>query len=236
MARSVAPLPSRASPARWLALLLHELRSPLQPLRSFVALARCRGLADADLRRGLEGAERQLDLLQRLLDDLSCLSTDRWSPQHLLREKVSLRAVVEQGVQAMAAPMAAQAQLLQLTLEGGEAWLHGDADRLLQVVVNLLSNASRYTPHGGRVHVKLQCQTERAVLTVSDSGCGLAAGEATRIFRPFERGQGAAGLPGSGLGLAIVRLFVEQHGGRVAAFSAGPGCGSCFTVSLPLAA
>lgn len=234
MSRTAAPFPARTSAARWLALVAHEMRNPLQPLRGFVSLARRRGLADGELLRSLEGAERQLDLLQRLVDDLAGLGAGRWGAERLRRERVCLRAQVQQALDAAAPLLAAQGLSLFVVQAPGPLWLHGDADRLLQVVGNLLSNAARFTPRGGQVRVHLQRAGDEAMLTVSDTGCGLAPGDAVRIFRPFVRGHGAAGRPGMGLGLAIVRLFTEQHGGHVTATSDGPGCGSCFSLRLPL--
>lgn len=233
MPHTAASSTSKAFSTRWGAVVAHELRNPLQPLRGFVTLMRLRGLGDGELGRSLDAADRQLDLLQRLIDDLDRFDAQGWQSKALENRRLSLRDLLEQSLEAVGPVLAARQHTLHVAIEPGEHWVLADADRLLQVLANLLSNAAKFTPHGGEIEVALYRDADETVLQIRDSGRGLAADEATRIFQPFERGQAAEGVAGSGLGLAVVRWLVELHGGTVQAGQRPGGTGACFTVRLP---
>ena len=147
---------------------------------------------------------------------------------------VALVSVVEAAV--LAVRPAAAAKGIRLTVTLGEVPpVAGDPDRLQQVVWNLLSNAIKFTPDAGRVEVQLARIGRRVAVTVSDSGCGIAADALPSVFAPFDRADATASR-GLGLGLSLVRHLVERHGGTIEVMSAGAGLGSTFVMTLPAAA
>ncbi|MBY0231592.1 MAG: PAS domain S-box protein [Gemmataceae bacterium] len=218
----------------FLALLGHELRNPLAPIRTAVKLLELRP-TDAEVvaqARGMIG--RQAAHMTRLVDEL--LDASR-----IARGKIVLKA--EQLDLGDLARLAAEDQRgildaagLSLAVTTAPAWVEGDRARLTQVVGNLIHNASKFTDPGGRVEVRVRAESAEAVLEVADTGIGLEASALPRLFEEFaqvdatiERSTG-----GLGLGLAIVRRVAELHGGRASASSAGLGRGSTFVIRLPL--
>ncbi|RZA34379.1 MAG: response regulator, partial [Lysobacteraceae bacterium] len=219
----------------FLATLSHELRNPLAPMRSALDVLnmRFKGLADERL---LSAFDRQLRHLTRLVDDLMEVSRITQGRMQLRREPVELSALVHSAAQDVAALMAAARHTLRLTVAPAPVVVNGDATRLLQVVLNLLTNAAKYTPDGGLVELELLCDGGHAEIRVRDNGIGIPADALASVFDMFsqlepalERAKG-----GLGIGLALVRGIAELHGGTVAADSAGPGMGSRFTLRLPL--
>jgi len=220
----------------FLATLAHELRNPLAPIRTGLQLLprvagdplRLRGLTDM--------MERQMGHLLRLIDDLLEVSRISTGKLTVLRERLDLRRVVETALESSASLVASRGHRLDVTLPDEGAYVHGDLTRLAQSLGNLVNNAAKYTPDGGRISVALDRAGEVAVLTVTDNGIGLPADMLERVFDMFaqvnqsmERSQG-----GLGIGLALVRSLVSLHGGTVSAQSPGLGGGSTFTIELPL--
>jgi CheY-like chemotaxis protein len=154
------------------------------------------------------------------------------------RVPVELSALVRSAAQDMAETMAAAGHDLQLFVAEAPVMVHGDATRLAQVVLNLLTNAAKYTPDGGRIALHLVCDGEQAEIRVCDNGIGIPATALATVFDMFSQLEPALDRAkgGLGIGLALVRGIVELHGGRIQADSAGPGRGSTFTVRLPLSA
>jgi len=221
--------------AAFMAVLAHELRAPLSPIRSAAALlgASC----TPELNRFVGGLlERQTARASRLVDDLLDVARIRTGKLRLERAQVDLAEVVAAAAETCRPGMVAKGQVLTLDVPAQPVWVDGDAMRLVQVLNNLLNNASRYTPSGGDIRLGLRSDARQATVVVSDTGIGIAAPDLHRIFDPYFRHELAAGLDatGMGLGLSIVRELVLAHGGRVAARSDGPGCGSRFEVSLDL--
>mgnify|MGYP003586186376 CR=1 FL=1 len=220
----------------FLATLSHELRTPLNSILGWAHVLRHGALDPATTVRALDAILRNADAQSRLVTDVldaSRLITGRLC---LHPAPVDLRAAVRAALEAIAP--AASARGVQLGFAASECpvVVTGDADRLQQVAWNLVSNAVKFTPAGGRVEVRLECEPEVVELVVADSGIGIPPEFLPRVFDRFTQADASSRRAhgGLGLGLAIVRHLVELHGGTVAASSAGPGLGARFTVRLPL--
>ncbi len=209
----------------------HELRTPLTAIRGHVSALREGVLEDEDSeRRSLDVVAEEGARLERLVGDvldLAKLDARRFT---LLREEVDMRVLCERAHAAFATE--AQGRGIELGLAiAGDAVLVTDGDRVLQIVSNLLANAIQWTPEGGRVELMLAVDRREVVVTVADTGPGIAADEQERIFRPFWSGHGGhAG--GTGLGLTIASELALALGGRLAVDSK-PGAGSRFVLVLP---
>jgi len=222
----------------FLATLAHELRNPLAPIRTGLQLL-ARPQEDESRRRNVtDMMERQMSQLLRLIDDLLEVSRISTGKLVLQKEKLDLRRVVDVALESCAPLIARGGHRLDVSLPEQAVYVDGDLTRLAQSLSNLLNNAAKYTPDGGRIVVALARVGNEAVLTVRDSGVGLPEDMIGRVFdmftqvnRSLDRAQG-----GLGIGLALVRSLVSLHGGRVTAASAGPGQGSTFTIELPVAA
>ncbi|WP_291982683.1 ATP-binding protein [Luteitalea sp.] len=230
--REAAESASRAKD-EFLAMLGHELRNPLAPIRTALDLMRLRGV-DAALRER-QIIERQVAHLVALVDDLLDVSRITRGKLHLRRVVVETSAIVARGIE-MSSPLLDQHQH-ELTVDVPRDGLPvlGDLERLAQVVANLLTNAAKYTEPGGRIHVEAHHRGDEIVLAVRDSGVGIDADMLPTIFDLFvqERQSLARSQGGLGLGLTIVRSLVQLHGGHVVARSAGRGQGAEFVVTLP---
>jgi PAS domain S-box-containing protein len=220
---------------QFLAVLSHELRSPLNVIVSWLAALR-RGLEGPQLERALETLERNVRLQAQLINDLLDVSRIVSGKLSLERGRTDLEAVVRTAIDNTRPMAAARNIRLQVELQPLRGSVVGDAQRLLQVVTNLLNNALKFTPGGGRVEVRLaQCEDE-ACLDVIDSGAGIAPEFLPHVFDRFRQSdeRDAGGHGGLGLGLSIVKHLIERHGGVVEARSDGVGTGAHFSVRLPL--
>ena len=218
----------------FLAMLAHELRNPLAPIRNALQLIRLKGGGERE--PAMEMMERQVGQIVRLVDDLLDVSRVSRGNIELRKEQVELAAIVNHAVEAAGPPCERMEQELSITLPSQPIYLDADPIRLAQVVENLLNNACKFTPRSGRVRLTVEREGEYAVLRVRDSGIGIAADQLSRIFEMFvqvdtslERTQG-----GLGIGLTLVKNLVEMHGGTVEARSPGAGLGSEFVVRLPV--
>jgi PAS domain S-box-containing protein len=222
----------------FLATLAHELRNPLAPIRSGLQFIR-RSPGDLDaVSRVHDIMERQLDHLVNLVDDLLDVARITRGQVELRRERVDLSTILAAAVETSMPLIEAARHAFDLRLPQQDLVLDADPTRLTQVVSNLLNNAARYTPKGGRIALEARRDGEQAVVTVSDNGIGIAPEALEDVFRMFTQ-VGQAQQPGSGglgIGLSLVRSLVELHGGSVSAASAGTNAGSTFTVRLPLVA
>jgi signal transduction histidine kinase/CheY-like chemotaxis protein len=221
---------------RFLAMLGHELRNPLAVIVFGLEILRRAGFRDERALRRFEAIERQSALLTRLVDDLLDASRVTSGCLRLARAPVNLVELVRGCVDEAAAMGEAQGLDLAFVAAAGPVMVDGDPARLAQVVHNLLTNAAKYTPPGGRVRASVARDRARAQLVVEDSGVGISADMLAQIFEPFTQVESslARSRGGLGLGLSVVHGLVELHGGTVRAESAGLGKGSRFTVSLPL--
>jgi signal transduction histidine kinase len=218
----------------FLAILGHELRNPLASLRMAVELMR-------DERRDrssvVDACDRQISHLTRLVDDLLDVARLNAGKISLHKEIVSLSDIVTDAIEATRVPVEAKQHVLRVTPPMAVPYVEGDAVRLVQVVANLVSNAAKYTPPGGTIAVAWGVRDDRAFLSVSDNGRGIAPEVLERVFDLFvQERAGSDGDGGLGIGLALVRQLVELHGGTVDARSEGVGRGSTFEIELPAVA
>ncbi len=220
----------------FLGALSHELRNPLSPLRNAVHLLQ-HAPAGGDLARSALGVmDRQLGHLIRIVDDLLDVTRIARGKLSLCCEPLDLVELLRRTLEDHRSAFQDRNIALEEGLPAGPCWVSGDPTRLVQILGNLLGNAYKFTLGGGRVAVTLRQEGPDAVLSVRDSGVGIAPGLRARVFEPFtqapqslERTRG-----GLGLGLATVKGLVELHGGTVSLASEGEGRGSEFTVRLPL--
>jgi len=221
----------------FLAVLAHELRNPLAPLRNAVQIMRAPGAGPRDLDEARDIVDRQVTQLVRLVDDLLDISRVTVGRMVLQQAVLDLRAVADDAL-LISGPLLDEAEhSVRVDLPPEPVWIKGDPVRLAQVISNLLNNAARYTPRGGSVSVRISDEGGDAVILVEDTGVGLAAEMLERIFEPFVQAESgsARSSAGLGIGLALAKKLTEMHGGTIRASSAGRGHGSCFVIRLPLA-
>ena len=219
-----------------LAVISHELRSPLSAILTWSTVLRGAGV-DPGLRdRGLDAIERNARLQSKLIEDLLDVSRIIFGKATLKPESVELGPVLETAVEGARDIAAQRGVAVTLVAPRGMPALIGDPARLLQVFGNLLSNALKFTPSGGSVTVKAEPHDRAIVVRVTDTGRGIPARFLPHVFDRFRQADASTTRRegGLGLGLAIVRHLVQQHGGTVAAASEGEGKGATFTVTLPL--
>ena len=232
-AREAAEAASRLKD-QFIAALSHELRTPLQPIRGWTEVLRRRRSLDEVTVRALEAIHRNIRQQVRLVDDLLDLSRIVHGKFTLRFETLDLRDSVRSAVEAFEEQAAFKRVRLSSALPPQPLQVWGDGARLQQITANLVSNALKFTPAGGRVSVRLSARGERVRLDVEDTGEGIAAADLPFIFDAFRQGtEPRAG--GLGLGLDLVRRLTELHGGRVQVRSEGLGRGATFIVDLPLA-
>jgi len=241
---SGAPAPSPDTgrmKEEFLATVSHELRTPLNAVLGWTELLRTTPIPPAELARGLEVIDRNARRQLALVEELLAAATPEHAPETW--ERVDLRELVVALVEGLAESAASAAITLEhdpaagTDSEGPPVWVKGNRAGLRVALRHILENAIKFTPSGGRVRAWLSQTGDRAVVEVSDTGPGLDPRRAQQVFEPFrqEDGSRARRHGGLGLGLSIARRLVEAHGGRIDVRSEGPGCGSTFLVTLPLA-
>jgi len=222
--------------SEFLATLAHELRNPLAPIRTGLDLLRM-GPRDAAAGARVHAMmDRQLGHLVHLVDDLLDIARITRGKIDLKKQAVALHTIVAMAVETSAALVEAHGHRLDVVLPPEPLDLDADVTRMVQVLANLINNAAKYTPHGGTITLSARREDGQAVVEVSDSGIGIAPDAIGAVFEMFTQVRGSLDRAqgGLGIGLSLVRRLVELHGGRVGAASGGPGCGSTFTVRLPL--
>jgi signal transduction histidine kinase len=220
---------------QFLAMLAHELRNPLAPIRNAVELMRQVETLDSTFQPAREMVERQVKHLGRLVDDLLDVSRLTQGSIRLRKEVVDLGNIVQRAVEGTRAIVESRAHTLSVRLPAEPVRLEGDATRLEQVISNLLNNAAKYTMPGGHIWVTAEREGEEAVVRVRDTGIGVPPDVLERVFEPFVQSDGSLARSdgGLGVGLTLVRSLIEMHGGHVDAASPGLGQGSEFVVRLP---
>jgi PAS domain S-box-containing protein len=221
----------------FLALLAHELRNPLGPIRHAVKILRAKTPTQDELAWATSIIERQAEHMTRLVEDLLDVSRISRGTIELRRERVDVASILKSAADASSTIIENARHQLKVSLPPEPLFVNGDPTRLTQVVANLLDNAAKYTDPGGRIKLTAAREGDAAVIRVQDNGVGIAPEHLARIFDMFtqadqslDRAQG-----GLGVGLALVERLVKLHDGTVSAYSSGAGTGSEFTIRLPLA-
>ena len=219
----------------FLAMLSHELRNPLAAISSAVAILGRSDLSPHHADQAREIIDRQCSQMTRLLEDLLDVTRISQGKIQLHREVLDVRQVVEEAAKAVGALFHAREQRLVVDFQPRKLIVKGDSVRLHQILVNLLSNAAKYSEPGSTVWMTVRKIGREAILTIRDEGLGIPHDRLETIFEPFTQLDAARSRSkgGMGIGLALVRSLVELHGGSIMAHSDGPGQGSEFTVHLP---
>ncbi len=219
----------------WIAMLAHELRNPLAPIRNALQIFSMPDAPEAARVQARQMTERQLRHMVRLVDDLLDVSRIMRGKIELRKEPVDLASIIARGVETAQPLIDARGQELRVTVAPEPIPLEADPDRLAQVVANLLHNAAKFSERGKPIWLNAERQDDEAVIRVRDEGTGIAPELLPHVFdlfvqgdRSIERSEG-----GLGIGLTVVRKLVELHGGTISARSAGPGRGSEFIIRLP---
>ena len=220
----------------FLATLAHELRNPLHPIRGAVELLCLNPQLDPEQRLSCDVVDQQVKHLARLIDDLLDVARVTRDKLDLRKEKLRLADVLKSSVEASRAFLASHGHQAIVTLPPESVELEGDIVRLTQVLVNLLNNAAKYSPKGEKIWVSANVEGDHAIVSVKDSGIGIASDQLPLVFDKFYQADRSLerSESGLGLGLTLTRRLVELHGGKVDARSDGLGKGSEFLVSLPI--
>jgi signal transduction histidine kinase/CheY-like chemotaxis protein len=221
----------------FLAVLAHELRNPLGPIRNAVHYLRLREPAEPDSQQAQAMIERQVTHMARLIDDLLDVSRIARGRILLKKERIDLVQVVDATIKDYRGGLEAAGLDVNVRLPAHPVWMPGDETRLAQVVGNLLQNAVKFCDEGCKVAVELDAEDgATARLTIADTGIGMASDLVARLFAPFTQADQSLGrsMGGLGLGLALAKGLIELHGGSIEAKSEGIGRGSQFTLHLPL--
>jgi signal transduction histidine kinase len=220
----------------FLAMLAHELRNPLAPIRNAVHLMKLKPMTDPQLQLSRDIIDRQLIQLSRLVDDLLDVSRITRGKINLARRRVALNELVARAVETVAPAIESRGHVLEVIIPNQALMIYGDPMRLTQALGNVLANAAKYTDHGGHITLRARRRRRDIEITIRDTGIGIVPEVLPCIFDLFTQLDRRTGRHqgGLGIGLALVRQLVEMHGGAVSASSAGPGMGSEFLIRLPL--
>jgi signal transduction histidine kinase len=223
---------------QFLANLSHELRTPVNAVLGWARLLASGKLDDAQTAKAVAGIERAGWAQARLIEDLLDLSCIVSGKLRITPIAIRIQPVIESAVDSVRPAAAAKHITLGVALDQQIGFMIGDPDRIRQIVWNLVSNAIKFTPPGGRVDIRLTTHGNDVIIGVQDTGIGFGARVAAHLFQRFQQGDGTPTRKhgGLGLGLNIVRHLVELHGGTVTGWSAGENAGSAFQVRLPMVA
>lgn len=221
----------------FIATLAHELRNPLAPLKTCLQTMRRAGFSEPVPPSTQEMMERQVNHLQRLVEDLLDLSRLKHGAIELKKARVNLADVIADAVDATTPLLESKGHQLNVALPDPALYVTGDATRLVQVITNLLNNAAKFTHAGGDISVTVKSEAGEVLIICADNGEGIAPDRHEVVFDMFTRGRDSAGRHdgGLGIGLALAKRLVDLHGGSLNLRSEGLGKGSAFTVRLPLA-
>lgn len=224
------------SKEEFMALLSHELRSPLSPIRNALSILRQMRTNDPIVEQAGSIIDRQIDVMVRLVDDLLDVSRITRGKLRLIKEPSELRTIINHAAETARPLIDARKHEFSIAMPTTPIWIDADPVRLEQVIVNLLNNAAKYSDTGGLIRLTASCEGDEAVLTVHDNGVGIAPNMLPHIFELFTQVDGSLGRSygGLGIGLALASTLVEMHDGRLLAASEGLGKGCEFTIKLPL--
>jgi PAS domain S-box-containing protein len=221
----------------FLATLAHELRNPLAPIRNSLHIFRLVGVQNPTIERVADMMERQVEHMVRMVDDLLEVSRISRGKIELRKERVELASVLRNAVDSSLPLLEGAKHAFSVDIPDNPIYLDADPVRLSQVFANLLNNAAKYTPPGGKVSMRVSLHEQLAVVCVQDNGEGIPAGMLGRVFNMFTQvNTGVRAQGGLGIGLTLARTLVHLHGGTIEAHSEGQGKGCEFTVRLPVAA
>jgi signal transduction histidine kinase len=220
---------------QFISVATHELRTPLASIKGYMELILEEkiGPVSAEVGSCLGVVKRNADRLSHLTDDMLDLRRLESGKFELNLEPVSFHEIVDDCVSEIAPFLNEKKQRLHLELADGPIRIQADPIRLSQVLVNLLSNACKFTPERGEIRIRVEGEAEEVKVQISDNGIGIRKGDLERVFEPFAAIQKSTYVKGTGLGLAVTKALVEAHGGRIWAESEGEGKGSMFTFTLP---
>ena len=215
-----------------LSMVSHELNTPLVAILGWARLLQSNSPSPAMLSKALETIERNATLQAKVVEDLLDISRITVGKISLNLEPVHLQAIIENAIATVQQSLQTKDIRLDCHLDSAPVVLQGDRERLQQIILNLLTNAVKFTPNGGKIEINLQTDDDHAQITVADTGCGINDDFLPHIFDTFSQAPNTK--KGLGLGLAIARSLVQLHGGTIAAHSPGIGQGTTFTVKLPI--
>lgn len=220
----------------FLAMLAHELRNPLAPISAAADILKIAGPNAQLVQQSSDIITRQVGHMTHLIDDLLDVSRVTRGLVELEKEKLDIKSVVSHAIEQARPIVEARGHELNLRMDAAQACVKGDETRLVQVITNLLNNAAKYTPQGGRITLTVEVHDAHVAIAVNDNGIGIEPTLLPHVFELFrqaertpDRSQG-----GLGLGLALVKSIMALHDGRAEAYSEGLGKGSTFTLTLPL--
>ncbi|HTH10299.1 MAG TPA: PAS domain-containing sensor histidine kinase, partial [Acidovorax sp.] len=219
----------------FLAMLAHELRNPLAPIRNAVSILQLEPAPSPTIKASRDMIDRQLSHLTRLVDDLLDAGRLTSGKIRIKPEQVLFNKVVAMAAEALRPEMDARSHSFKLDIPAQSVWVNADPTRLAQILQNLLGNAAKFTPPGGSIALTAWVADARLVVEVQDNGVGIEPDAMTHIFELFSQGDGEAASrqTGLGIGLSLARSLVEMHGGTISAASGGEGKGSVFRFELP---
>jgi PAS domain S-box-containing protein len=218
----------------FLAALSHELRTPLMPIMFTISMLQHDHSLSSNIREGLSMVRRNIEIQSRMINDLLDLSRIRANRLELSFDVIDLHEIIGRALEVCRGHPKFPELTIVARLDARASHVRGDADRLQQVFWNLIQNAMKFTPPGGRITIESTNRDNLICASVADSGCGIESGLLSKIFEPFEQGgrKVKASLQGLGLGLAIARRIVAAHGGTLTAASDGKDLGAVFTLKL----
>lgn len=222
----------------FIAILGHELRNPLAPIRNSLTLIRkVIDSTNPTVATSLDVLDRQSRQLGRLVDDMLDLARIGRGEFELRKARIDLRSAIEQALHVSTELIAQHGHRLHVSLPQVPLYLEADAERVTQIACNLLNNAAKYAEPAGNIWLAIETEEESALIRVRDDGIGIPPAMLTRVFELFARvdGSRSSRRDGLGIGLALVQRLVQSHGGTISAHSEGPGKGAEFVVRLPLA-
>jgi signal transduction histidine kinase len=224
-----------AAKSRFLAMVSHELRTPLSPVLMIAEILEQDASLPPRVRRDMGSIRRNVELERRLIDDLVDLTRISSGKMSLQCQPIDLHEPLAQAIRVCEREAADKGLRLSTHLDAARTLVNGDAVRLQQVFWNLLRNAVKFTPAGGAVDIRTASENDQVIITIADTGIGIAPDRLSSIFEAFEQGGAEiqARFGGLGLGLAICQALTNAHGGSIRAQSQGPGRGATFTLTFP---
>jgi signal transduction histidine kinase len=221
----------------FLGALAHELRNPLAPIRNSLHILQLTCGSESATKESLDMIERQLHVLIRLIDDIHDLSRIARGNFRLQKERVALGALIQTVTKACQNELEAAGLAISVKVPSEEIYLEGDGPQLQHVFRKLLKNAVKFSDPGGQIAVTVERAVGKVVIHVRDTGLGIEPDRLEQVFERFNKSndQRTRGRSGLGIGLSVARDLVQMHSGTIEAKSAGPGQGSDFLVTLPLA-